>query len=966
MSSSEARQHYRNRYGSNVPTRHSGWTRRPDVSFVATLGDFLWTTGMEDTQARGCFTILSCLHHETVTNFVLPSLVLMEADIIGYITLLLPRVANFFLPGFVQSFAALTRNHQFRFLDYAGTVHSSQLAPMMSDIFMKPDSPPVIDVLTGVRPFFQQPEQGSQHMAGYAQSAPMNQHTQQPQHVPVAPSNGFQTSQSPQPFPPQYAQPVPQAPIQQAHQQQQIPSGPSTQPVPNGRNAQPPVSTAPTANTPAQTPYRPARPEVVDLTDDSTQAAQTAQKVQSAQNIQTAPAAQATPVAQTAPVEQIAPVEQTAQRAQVTAPAPPTQSTQTIEPEIVPARRTAPTPASQPPVPDPLHPETVHILDKVKRLLDQMVKCDNSNPFDAPDLREESSIENVKVNLKVRYPVVTITWPNDVLPAEATFPTAEAAVVDVMLHAFARHYQVVPEFKEGVFFLNCSREGCDFAVKIDSCSIVHIPDRSEHNHMPGVHPKKPADQIDLHALYCAPRDASKTAELERLERTHSIDELVKTAQSWTPSENYNKTAISQTLQDLKMARLEGDTPHNAIAKLFEAPFLRVRYHYRDKPTPNSIFIAHTEGSRLWKTYPELMILHELEAVPVKDKYQQLVMFKGVDCHNETFPIAACVVERHFPQYSIVCETWKWLFKQLKELLDDHKVPHPSFIQANSSSRCIDECEVAFPAAYVYMDPEAADELAYDEASKYYRGYGIDSCLSSWSHVLEAEDEYGMERAMEKLTYPKGTPRNEKKFLEAMEEQMERICSPIKNRHLHFGVSQTSAYVASWETRETHYNVFEMIRCLLHHFVERYEVLARLHGEKLDASKSEFSELLADCLSVISPKALKQVQQLLGKMSPSKYCDCIENAAIGFPCEHKLATITQERKLSPDDFHPHWRHLYADIEGVRVGGKGKYTKEWAALEVGMQKYTSDVTTECGREAQLPLAKRQKTGPTELYI
>lgn len=556
------------------------------MSFVATLGDFLWATGMEDTQARGCFTVLSCLHHETVTNYVLPSLVLIEADIIGYITLLLPRVANFFLPGFVQSFAALTRNHQFRFLDYAGTVHSSQLASMMSDIFMNPDSPQVIDVLTGVTPLIQQPPQGSHHMPGHTQSTPMNQRTQPPQHAsaPFAqssqPSQAYQPPREAQSHP--HARPVPQAPMQQARPQPQAPSGPPLQrPELTRTNAQLPVAPVPTANTATLKCAVPVRSEIVDLTDDSTQTTQTAQAQRTVQSAQTT---------------QTAPPKQAASRASVTESAPVAQSAQTVETQNVPATQRAPTSSSQTPEQalEPSNPETVIIIDKVKRLLDQ--KRDNSNPFSAPNLMEESNIENVKANLKVRYPSITMTWPGDMLPAEGTFPTAEAAVVDVMLHALRRHYQVVPEFKEGVFFLNCSREGCDFAVKIDSCKVHLIPSRSEHNHLPGIHPKNPADQIDLHALYCAPRDASKTAELERLERTHSIDQLVTTAQSWNPSESFTKTAISETLQGLKLARLEGGTPHNAIEKLFEAPFLRVRYHYRDKPTPNSIFIAHTQGS----------------------------------------------------------------------------------------------------------------------------------------------------------------------------------------------------------------------------------------------------------------------------------------------------------------------------------------------------------------------------------
>lgn len=118
------------------------------------------------------------------------------------------------------------------------------------------------------------------------------------------------------------------------------------------------------------------------------------------------------------------------------------------------------------------------------------------------------------------------------------------------------------------------------------------------------------------------------------------------------------------------------------------------------------------------------------------------------------------------------------------------------------------------------------------------------------------------------------------------------------------------------------------RFSLHHFKERYEFLVRLRGTKQHtAAKADISEHLVDCMDVILSEALRLACPLAGsKPRSSSYCGCPRDDPLGYPCEYKMSTIVQQRKLSLDDFNPHWRSFYVDLKIVKVNDQGKDAKE----------------------------------------
>ncbi|KAG5358365.1 hypothetical protein CJU89_4904 [Yarrowia sp. B02] len=346
------------------------------------------------------------------------------------------------------------------------------------------------------------------------------------------------------------------------------------------------------------------------------------------------------------------------------------------------------------------------------------------------------------------------------------------------------------------------------------------------------------------------------------------------------------------------------------------------YNHADK----AIFFAHLQGARLWKTYPEVMFVHELAPHKVGGTLQQLVLFKGVNSEDRDFVIAACIIE--VPELeSTPCHT--------------------------CSIRCMDMCEAAFPNSYVYMDPGRASGIAYDEASKLYKAHGINACMKLWKEVLEDKSEHGMDFVQMYITITG----KQRQFLKTMESQVRRVCDPFKNKHVHFNVGPGEEYLMPWECTiyQEDPDVFEMIRRLLHEIASRYGFI----GSQLGARESvprKVSKHLESCVHIISKECLGRVQKLLpaGKKADPDCQDCLEVKAYGYPCKHSLAHILPERKLSADDFHPHWRCFYLDLDTVELSGTGKYAKEWAAL------CGPELPDEEADKENQPPCKKQKMG------
>lgn len=582
----------------------------------------------------------------------------------------------------------------------------------------------------------------------------------------------------------------------------------------------------------------------------------------------------------------------------------------------------------------------------------------------------ESSIEKVARNLSKQTPLTT-SWPTDMLPSEGSFATSEAAISYAMVHAYTRHYQLVIRFQDGVTFLNCNRmcqddidraydsnvewsnrQSCNFALRVqrdaasDRWILSHVPGRSEHNHAPSINPHGLQENGWFGRGLANPRFDDPKGKLDELERHGlSLDEIIEAAKVMFPFETHTKPKVSKTLKEIQAARLEGGTPHQALYKLFsEAPFLRAKCRVSNHDAPDTIFFAHTHGYQLWRAYPEVVLFDDLEGRMVNGKYHRIVMIKGVDCHDEPFPIAACIVEKKSAREAIDAPCWRWIFKELKEMFTDYKIPDPEFFQSSCQLDAMKACEKVFPCSHVYMDPEASEKLENDTVRRYFKSQSyIRDALSSWSNVVYAEDEYMMERTMSKIKNCRLCPKSEKKFLTEMKKYMSRINLGIKNEHMHFGVFQNSEYEVI--VREKPANVFEMVRCLLHTFVDEYDArqmescrehVSRMHG---------LSNLLDDCVHIISCEALGRVQKMIDsfpKLHEGASCYCEDRHSRGHPCVHELRTILNQRKLSPDDFHPHWRNLCADLAEIPVSGLGRHTKKWAALKTGKEVYSHGFT------------------------
>lgn len=147
---------------------------------------------------------------------------------------------------------------------------------------------------------------------------------------------------------------------------------------------------------------------------------------------------------------------------------------------------------------------------------------------------------------------------------------------------------------------------------------------------------------------------------------------------------------------------------------------------------------------------------------VNGKYHRIVMIKGVDCHDEPFPIAACIVKKKSARDVIDAPCWRRIFKELKEMLIDYKIPDPEFFQSSCQLDAMKACEKVFPCPHVYMDPEASEKLENDTVRRYFKSQSyIRDALSSWSIVVYAEDGYMMERTMSKIKNCRLCPKSEK-------------------------------------------------------------------------------------------------------------------------------------------------------------------------------------------------------------
>lgn len=627
--------------------------------------------------------------------------------------------------------------------------------------------------------------------------------------------------------------------------------------------------------------------------------------------------------------------------------------------------RPRPTPKSVPPANDTTRPSTKDLMASAKEQLTPFSL--EETIIQPPVIQEESSIERVLYNLKVRYPPLATVWPSNTLPEEQSFPSPEDAINYAMSHAYYCHYQVVPRFLNNTTLLQCSRmqkddedngdeedmtnrKSCNFALRIDyddessgEYHLRHIAERSFHNHPPNIHPSSLKDNHHFEHLLDVPNYASEIAMLDTLKRDPDKD-LLKEARKRYPEESFSRGKIDKMLYDTQQARLEGGTPLQALYKLFGSPLIRARCRSSNPDArPDTIFFAHTQGYRLWRAYPEVVLIDASQGREVDGKYYRLVLIKGINCHDLSFPIAACLVEKTSARDPIDVDSWRWTINEFKEMQTDYDIAAPHFIQSSCNLESISVCEQVFPGAHVYMDPIAADKLARQTAQTFITTQGaIDSALRVWNQVITRDSDHSSEQMLDDIINRGKCFPGLEQFLGEMRKYRLKMSVPLKQEHLHFNVQPNTHYEDWGKLRTKFDNVFEMVLWLLHEIANCYEKRCADSGLEYVQTWSSLGTPFKECVHVISYKALQRVQELMYRLAVNPNCGihCFENGAFGYPCVHGLQSIIQTRNLAPDDFHPHWRNLYADLTEVRISGQGRFAEQWRALKCGPDVYASD--------------------------
>lgn len=584
---------------------------------------------------------------------------------------------------------------------------------------------------------------------------------------------------------------------------------------------------------------------------------------------------------------------------------------------------------------------------------------------------EENSVDSVLTNLSSHKTALKVTWDEYMVPVEASFNTLERAIVYAMTHAFQKGYQLIPRFEENTTILHCdrmakdgvdralyprggksNRHNCGFVLRVDEQDGVFTlkhGKRTKHNHMPCLE----SSSLLMNKVHFRSIDQPSFS-YEDATRLQMHDRCIP--------EEVTDPKDKKQLKQLREACLEGGTPYSALWKLLSAPFIRARVRVNNHDAPEYIFLHHQDSYRLWKTFPEILLVDNRLGWLVGGKFQRLITFTGVDSNDQGFPIAMCLVETT-KKAQMDLASWNWVFKQLKELCTDYKVSEPSFIQNSCSVESCKSSEKAFNG-YTFMDQELQTQVEDETVSKYYRGSkNAGYAINAWHNVVFAEDEYMMERTLSKsrgMLCPKG----EKKFLGDMKKHMYRAGNCMKQENQHFDVYQNSEYPGDWSVKEKPANIFELVRSLLHSVAEQCQEIGSVHAESSVTLKQQYSSVLDNVARSVSTIALDFVEKELVKMkhvTPPKYsCGYACNYMQGFPCVHQLYDLTrQKKKLKLDDFHPHWRNLYACLTPTMLGGT--FAEKWEKLETGVKAYEVPNVVEVFKTPRVVKPKVQGGGP-----
>lgn len=900
----EARKRYQTQFGTPQIPSYSQW--EPPVekrSLKDILQSFLNTAPIPPQWSwrfELYFHHLEKLDFRLVVDHILPSLRLVDIDLICELVSFVPHIDASFLTGFFQSFATLIRAHKVRYVQCAwGVTNGELLVSWMADIFFSPISLINIEAVRAER------------AAVYANTV-------------TSVTNGSITAGS----------------------------------VTNGSVTNIPKVRKPVARRGAAKAKRLRVNEtgsradafakehvVIDLTEtghaetdltevDTDQTA--GDLVHESRSAETADTADTT---DTVPVDPSTIESPSVNETATTSSAPTSITPTSITPSSITPTSITPTaiaPTSNALASNALPEETPPYtpIPDIMAKVEELIKTNPPEPAATARARiTETSVLDVISNLNVRYPRLATSWPEDMLPGEQSFPSPEAAIHYAMNHAFPRHYQLLQRYENNTIFLYCNRmshdemdtkwnkdylairvrDSCKFALRVDrdqdndTWHLKHVENCSEHNHMPNIDPKVfPENEIFIE----------------------------RSSNAKTP--DFSDTYLEQ---------------------LLNAPFIFSRTN------GSNLFFAHTQGYRFWRAYPEVMLIEDVLCRTINEKHYRVVMIRGVDCHDEAVPIAAAVVHVIEDDDKNETAVYRWILEQLTALLEAFNLPNPGFVQVRCDAFEACQKTFPDSYIFLDPDAIEDFACKILNQKKIFNKAARDSLVFQWQellaldtppHLLALMTPQDMSRVFDKMWH--AANKKGRQFLDTVEGKLQNAAKIYKLREAHFDVGDCKQYECAWKIREEPASVFQMVHGLLQQSVSIYEnrslhnAIQHVSTNSASGNPSKFQK----AQMVISRKARGEVrktwQELKKWKVPPARCTCRKTVTRGYGCQRCLYTIIRTRKHSPSDFHPHWRNLYADLGHVDVDETRKYASQWAELEVGVDVFDRTGRARTGRAAK----------------
>lgn len=898
----EAHSRYRAQYGIDRPPGRADWTPTRDYGLEYNLEQFLTGTGMpREKISEYTWPLRGAVPAATIWETVLPALRQLQSDMIGHFLYYLICVPQPLQVGFVRSFVTLVRAHQIMFILHArGETNGELLASWMADIYYSPYS------------IINPPKPGGSAQSVSASTGPSQNSVSTASTSVPTPDASLEletgnTSRSRR------------LTVDRIDLTESDVIDLTEEPEPEPGMATPGELSDLSFNIDSPIPGSPVRRVVVSEADP----------------VDTADSADPVDVDSADPVSS----PQPASIASTTTPSEESYRNERASKEPAPVLNFPRT---------GLPWELENFMAKVASLI--------RNP--AKESLRENTMENMVKNLAVKYPPYTNSWPADMLPDEESFSSTHEAVHYAMLHAYPRFYQLVPRRDEENFMLHCNRmsadevdtrkvttrHSCKFALRVehdktdDKWVLKHVEGCSQHNHAPNTHLGVFEENLPFEPVVLDPTrfDFKGIVNLGKLMDAY-------------------KAGYKPTYGDYGLPFHFQGSPEEGIEELLKSPHVR---HARD--ANGNLFLAHTQGYRWWRAYPEVVLVDDTDVHMVDETHpHRTVVIRGVDCHDKSFPIAACICPLNSKRADISSSTWAWIYNQLKELLQDYKVAFPGFFQATGTFEGLDRAAEAFPDAHVHLDPECIAAWTKKTASSFFKPLSkAKKLLVTWKKAIDNFDEDGVKDKLADLKR-KGSA-EDKKFLRAMEKQLKRTAWCYKNQRLHFNVDSCSKLKEPWgEADASPDHVFPMVESLLKSFAKSYEDRSKEHAEALVTTPTNYINhpLFDKVLHTISFRALEMVACLDRSLAHRTLSNCVcpWPVSSGHICEHELLEIKKTRNLCPTDFHPRWRNIQADLSPVDLSGQGRFAREWAAVKTGPQVYFPELS-----ETEHTPSKRRRVG------